>query len=81
MSRWVQVHIIKTLKPLQYMMASGDTRAVLTCSDGDLTESQICQRLIGYSLTMNWFKEGGKLSWDNVDSERLFNNKISVKSD
>lgn len=81
MSRWVYTHVIKTLKPLQYLMASGDTRAVFSCSDGNLTESQICQRMIGYSIAHNWFREGGKLAWDQFEEERLFDNKIAVQSD
>jgi hypothetical protein len=81
MSRWVYTHIIKTLKPLHYIMASGDTRALFSCSDGKVTESQICQRIIGFSIANNWFREGGKLAWDQFDEKRLFDNRISIQSD
>jgi hypothetical protein len=81
MSRWVYTHIIKTLKPIHYIMASGDSRALFACSDGKVTESLICQRMIGYSIAHNWFREGGKLAWDQFDQPRLFDNKISANSD
>jgi hypothetical protein len=62
-------------------MASGDSRSVFSCSDGKPTESEICQRLIGYSIAHNWFREGGVLAWDQVDEPRLFDNKIARESD
>ena len=75
-ARWIYDHIVKTLKPYDYIIGFGKTRAVLHCSDGKPTESITCQRLIGWSIAHNQFQEGGKLAWDATDDKRLYDNRV-----
>jgi hypothetical protein len=63
-ANWIYNHIVKTMRPYDYIIAVGSSRAVLQCSDGKPEESVTCQRLIGWSIAKNYLRYGGQLSWD-----------------
>jgi len=78
---WIYNAIIKPARPLEYVIGLGSSRAVLQCSDGKPTESVPCQRIIGWALVHNYFREGQALPWDRSDEKRLFDNRISMESE
>jgi hypothetical protein len=69
------------MRPFDYIIAVGSSRAVLQCSDGKPEESVTCQRLIGWSIAKNYLREGAQLAWDATDEKRLYDNRIAQYSD
>lgn len=69
------------MTPLEYIIGLGSSRALLQCSDGKPTESVTCQRLIGWAVAHNYFREGKALAWDATDEKRLYDNRIAPLSE